>query len=287
MRLACLDHGFVAPSPEAVTPSCPRCLERLYDVDVPEDRSSVHAYVNGLAAFTREQRDLVAALGGSSEPVQRSFFTGAPFLFAAAFLIASVFTTNEAMIRRLGLVPADLRAGRHLETLLTHTFVHASVGHVLGNAVFLILFGRRVGLRLGGAWPLVVIVVSAVSGGLLHGFFTGAPLKVTVGASGVVYGIIGAGLALYPRYRLLLVDRSGAIVVRSHWPRTVLMLAIYIALDLLFGGNVAVLGHLGGLGGGFAAGLLLRRVPPTAQWRADQARDAKAVAEREALPAQA
>ena len=256
MRLACLDHGFVAPAPEAASPTCPTCLEPLYDLDVQ------------------------TALSGPPLPVGNTVLTGAPFLFAVVIVVAHLFT-SPALILRFGLLPSEVRAGRGLPTLLTHVFLHASWLHVLGNALFLYLFGKRVGLRLGRAWPVVLIVASALGGGLAHALLTGAPTRFAIGASGVVYGMIGAGLALYPRYAFVTIDDEGAVVVRSHWPRTVVFVAIYVALDVLFGRNVAVLAHLGGLVAGFLVGLPLRAVPPTAIWTAMAERDAKAVAAME------
>ena len=63
-------------------------------------------------------------------------------LNALAFILE--LTYGDAFVIRWSVVPADIVAGRHLITILTALFMHASWSHILGNMVFLWAFGPEI-----------------------------------------------------------------------------------------------------------------------------------------------
>ncbi len=127
--------------------------------------------------------------------------------------------------------------------LLTSAFLHASLIHLAFNMLMLWWFGQALEAAVGRARFLGIYLVSAISGAagalLLSGEFVN-----TVGASGAVFGILGAGLVLERRH--IYVFGGGALFV------VVLNIAFTFAVS-----NISIGGHLGGLVGGIVSMLAL------------------------------
>lgn len=154
--------------------------------------------------------------------------------------------------------------------LLTHMFLHAGIVHLVGNMIYLWVFGDNVEDRLGPARYLVLYI----GGGLVAAAAqTATDLSATVplvGASGAVAGVLGAYVVTYPRHRvatLLSFPASLlAFVVGSRW-NIILLAVVELPAWLVLGGwvwiqlqgyatpgsAIAFAAHLGG----FAAGVLL------------------------------
>jgi membrane associated rhomboid family serine protease len=87
-------------------------------------------------------------------------------------------------------------------SVLSAMFVHSSWAHLLGNMLFLGVFGNNVEDRMGRGWYVLFYFVCGYAAG--YGFAlldpsSGNPL---VGASGAIAGVLGAYLVLYPRARV-------------------------------------------------------------------------------------
>jgi membrane associated rhomboid family serine protease len=161
-------------------------------------------------------------------------------------------------------------------------FMHASWEHILGNLLFLWIFGNNVEDALGHvrflAWYLAAgVVAMAVQTAVTLEFAgPGAASIPNIGASGAIAGVLGAYFVLLPRARVLTLIFFGIILIReipAFW-----FLGIWIALQawtgglsLLHpqsGGGVAFFAHIGGFAFGLATGLVLiatsrrPRVPP-------------------------
>jgi rhomboid protease GluP len=135
--------------------------------------------------------------------------------------------------------------------LLSGPFLHADLGHIVMNAIALILAGRTLERLIGSAWFGVVYVTGALTGSLLS-LALNAPAIVTVGASGAIMGLFAAMLVISRHFP------SGAI-------RTGLQMnALYVLIPSLLplagalkGNHVDYAAHFGGAIGGAAIGLLL------------------------------
>lgn len=127
--------------------------------------------------------------------------------------------------------------------LITSAFLHASVIHIAFNMLMLWWFGQALESALGRARFLGIYFVSALAGSagalLLSGEFVN-----TVGASGAVFGILGAGLVL--ERKQVYVFGGGALFI------VILNIAFTFAIS-----NISIGGHLGGLAGGVLAMLAL------------------------------
>jgi membrane associated rhomboid family serine protease len=162
----------------------------------------------------------------------------------------------EPVLRRWGYVPqvADPI------TVLTHMFCHVSWLHVLGNCLFLWIFGDNVESRLGHVRFLLAYVATGVAALYAHVAFEGsASDQVLVGASGAVSGVQGLYFIACPGARVRMLFWFLYIVRTFLVPARLVMVAWFLVQDVvpvLVGGrqdNVAHWAHLGG----FASGLLL------------------------------
>jgi membrane associated rhomboid family serine protease len=87
--------------------------------------------------------------------------------------------------------------------LLTSMFLHAGIAHILGNMLFLWIFGDNVEDFYGHFTYLVFYLVCGIGAGTLHVLFNWNSMLPSLGASGAISGVMGAYLILYPRSRIL------------------------------------------------------------------------------------
>ncbi len=127
--------------------------------------------------------------------------------------------------------------------LITSAFLHASVIHIAFNMLMLWWFGQALESALGRGRFLGIYLVSALAGSAGALLLTGEFVN-TVGASGAVFGILGAGVVL--ERRQIYVFGGGALFV------VILNVAFTFAVS-----NISIGGHLGGLVGGMLAMLAL------------------------------
>jgi membrane associated rhomboid family serine protease len=126
--------------------------------------------------------------------------------------------------------------------MITSGFLHATILHIGFNMLMLWWFGSALEGLLGRARFLTVYLVSLVAGSA--GALLLSPDVPTVGASGAVFGVLGAGIVL---------ERRGVYVFGGS-----ALGVVFLNLVLgFFIGNVSIGGHLGGLAGGMLATLAL------------------------------
>lgn len=175
---------------------------------------------------------------------------------------------EEFMARLMAVLEIDIEVRRFKGyQLLTHSFLHIGFLHLVGNMVFLWVFGNAVNAKIGNAAYASLYAVFAVIAGIAWFAMPGDGLFM-LGASGAVMGVAGMFVVLYPLneismcflffYRLFFFHVSAVWVVLA-----------YFLLDVLGflapGGMVANISHMAGMlaGGGVAAALLLTaRVKP-------------------------
>lgn len=156
-----------------------------------------------------------------------------------------------------------LRDGSLLR-LFTALFLHADWAHLLGNLVFLLIFGLP-GERAMGGWRfLVLFLLGGAVANLVAVLFAGTPDRLIIGASGAVSAVIGAYLALFPRARLGVVLPLGLFLEFVRAPAS-LLIGIWALLQIGFAyigpafGEVAWSAHIGGFVFGVLFALVARR----------------------------
>ena len=157
---------------------------------------------------------------------------------------------------------AALRDERLL-TLLSALFIHANLLHLVGNLLFLLIFGLPAERSLGAWRFLVLFLAGGALANLAAALLMGAPARSIIGASGGVSAVIGAYLALFPNARLGVVVPLGLWLEFIRVPAAVLI-GLWAVLQLAFTfvgpnfGAVAWWAHLAGFCVGAVFALMLR-----------------------------
>lgn len=145
----------------------------------------------------------------------------------------------------------------------TYQFLHADVWHILGNMVFLYVFGSSVEDRLGKLGYLGFYLAGGVLSGLAHSALADNPV---LGASGAICGVTGAYLALFPLTQVTIVYFF--FIIGAFEITSMVLILFQVAQNLVLtaagGGGVAYMAHLGGYVYGFIVGmgLLATRLLP-------------------------
>ncbi|HRQ63560.1 MAG TPA: rhomboid family intramembrane serine protease [Xanthomonadaceae bacterium] len=136
-------------------------------------------------------------------------------------------------------------------TLFSALFVHADWLHLLGNLLFLILFGVAAERALGPARFLLLFLAGGALSMLAAALIVDSPGHVIIGSSGAVSAILGAYVTLFPRARLGLVVPLGLYLEFVRVPAA-LLIGFWALLQVLFSyvgpsfGAVAWSAHLAG-----------------------------------------
>ena len=182
--------------------------------------------------------------------------------FGVYFYLAQNPVMNESAIAQYAVIPADITAGRHLGTLITSMFLHASLLHVGGNMLFLWIFGNNVEDKLGEIKFLVIYFAAGIAGSLLQVYITPTSTVPMLGASGAISGILAAYVLYFPRARVLTFIVPFFFITISAY----LVIGYWIGLQLfdaflglgVTGGGVAYFAHIGGFASGLILAVLLR-----------------------------
>jgi membrane associated rhomboid family serine protease len=186
----------------------------------------------------------------------------------AAFVAGVLKDDTAAFLQRWGLATGMLAHWQALltseraATPVTSLFLHASAWHLVGNGLFLLIFGVPAERALGPWRLLALFLVGGVLANSLAAALL-APGNVVVGASGGISAMIGAYLVLFPRARL------GVVVPLGLWLEFVrapaaLLIGLWVVLQWLLTfagpavGAMAWWAHLGGFVAGVVIALLFR-----------------------------
>ena len=147
-------------------------------------------------------------------------------------------------------------------TLLTSIFMHGSIAHILGNMIFLWIFGDNIENRTGHFRYLIFYLICGILASLAHVYatevFNGNLLIPTIGASGAISGVMGAYILLYPRKRVSVIffyfiTEMPAIAVIGIWFLFQLISGLGVLGSVAQGGGIAYGAHIGG----FISGIIL------------------------------
>jgi membrane associated rhomboid family serine protease len=145
-------------------------------------------------------------------------------------------------------------------TLLTSMFLHGGWMHVIGNMLYLWIFGNNIEDVMGHVRFIVFYFLCGILAALSHAATDPASQIPMVGASGAISGVLGAYALLFPRARVLVLIPLGFFSRMMYVPAGI-VLGLWFALQLLSGGmsigvpggGVAFFAHIGG----FVAGMAL------------------------------
>jgi membrane associated rhomboid family serine protease len=183
----------------------------------------------------------------------------------------------ERFFERWGAVPADITGalesgdyfGRATLSMITSMFLHGGWLHILGNMLFLWIFGNNVEDRLGRIPFLLFYLVGGIAAALTQVVIDPHSTVPLVGASGAIAAALGAYIVLFPGARILSLVFLGFFYQLLE-VQAVIILGFWFVLQLISGvgslgggtasGGVAFFAHIGGFALGVVVGLLLRVV---------------------------
>jgi rhomboid family protein len=146
-------------------------------------------------------------------------------------------------------------------SVLFSMFLHGSILHVLGNMLFLWIFGNNVEDRLGPVWYLIFYVAVGYVAAATHVVFNANSTVPLIGASGAIAGVMGAYLVWYPRARVLTIIPILFFFGFIELPAAA-VLGIWFVTNFFTNPNegVAWIAHVGGFVSGAAVAYLLRNI---------------------------
>ncbi len=167
-------------------------------------------------------------------------------------LIPAVLFGAEQLPPELRLVPAEL-------TVFTSMFMHGGWMHLIGNMLYLWIFGDNVEDSMGHGRFIVFYFLCGIAAALAQAIPEPGSVIPMVGASGAISGVLGAYLLLHPHARVLFVVPLGFFLHTMRLPAG-FVLAFWFVLQLISNafaqageGGVAFRAHIGG----FLAGMAL------------------------------
>jgi membrane associated rhomboid family serine protease len=151
-----------------------------------------------------------------------------------------------------------------LGQMLGNLFLHGGLFHLIGNMIFLWVFGNAVCATVGNfAYPFLYFLLG-IFASASHLVFSGEP---AIGASGAINGIVGMSLVLFPANKLHMwycfsapfmgiFWKSGKFTVRAYW--MIIAWAVFDIIGVLTGGGqIAYWAHIGGFATGLTVGFCL------------------------------
>lgn len=171
------------------------------------------------------------------------------------------------MIFTWGVIPRELAAwsGRPwvLATLVTSLFMHGGWFHLIGNMLYLWIFGNNVEDRMGHVGFLLFYLLCGIAASLAEVLLKPGSAIPTIGASGAIAGVLGAYFLLYPKAKVILLVPVFLFFFFTVQVPAVLVLGLWFVMQLFSGvsqlgistesGGVAYWAHAGG----FIAGMVL------------------------------
>jgi membrane associated rhomboid family serine protease len=180
------------------------------------------------------------------------------------FIFLLELAGGDNFVNRWSMVPADIVAGRNWITILTAMFLHAGWVHILGNMLFLWVFGPAIE-DVMGSWRYLFFYLLgglvATAAQILGGPSSTIP---NLGASGAIAAVMGAFLITYPRDRIRTLLLLGWFIRVTFLPAVVLVGVWFLiqlisqvgAFAAMSQGGVAYLAHIGG----FIFGMITARL---------------------------
>ncbi|MDD5865927.1 MAG: rhomboid family intramembrane serine protease [bacterium] len=159
------------------------------------------------------------------------------------YIVTLIMGSSNVIYLILGANYAPLVKNGEIFRLITYAFLHGSIIHLVVNMYSLFIAGRQVENNFGKVRLLIIYFISALSGGLLSALFSNG---ISIGASGAIFGLLGALVYFGLQFRLYLTDA----LVSKIFP--------IIIINLLIGFTITGIDnacHIGGLIGGFLAAM--------------------------------
>lgn len=222
---------------------------------------------------------------GDDNPTHRTPIINWMLIIANIFVFILEIRGGDDFIFRWSFIP--LRLSRFLQgefdpdvwlTVFSAMFMHAGIGHIAGNLLFLWIFGDNVEDMFGHFSYLVFYLICGI-GGTFFQYLTNPFSQVpNLGASGAISGVLAAYMIMFPRARVRLAIWPLVLLIGTIPVPALVLIGIWFFMQLSSGvqllgmmtdvGGVAYWAHIGGFVVGFVLVWFLRprRRQPTPRY---------------------
>jgi membrane associated rhomboid family serine protease len=188
----------------------------------------------------------------------------------------SAGANQESVVYEFALIPASFSDGIDLSEIrdvFTSMFMHAGLMHLLGNMIYLWIFGDNVEDAMGHFTYLLFYLAGGFAASIAHILVNPGSQIPTVGASGAIAAALGAYLVLYPRSRVATFIPLGFFMTLRMLPASIVLI-MWFVLQLFNGvltlgaadvGGTAFWAHIGGFVFGAFIALFFRGKRSTRQ----------------------
>lgn len=175
-------------------------------------------------------------------------------------------TQLNGFIETFGSIPVEIFRGQDLYTLITSIFLHGGWMHLIGNMLFLWVFGDNIESSVGSWRYLLFYLCGGILASLTHAILNAGSPVPCVGASGSIAACLGAYLVMYPRSRikvlfllLFTTFRVSAIFFLGFWIVQQLITGVgSLSQHAANSAGVAYWAHIGGFAFGVLYGFIMR-----------------------------
>jgi membrane associated rhomboid family serine protease len=201
--------------------------------------------------------------GGSTPLFSYAFITLNVMVFMYQFTLAPEL--SDSFVMQYAAIPNNISNGEHLLTVLTGMFMHGGWAHLIGNMLFLWVFGDNIEAVIGNIEYFIFYMMGGIIATLTHTFMAPNSPIPCVGASGAIAAVLGAYLVMFPGSRI-------KMLIFFFWRSSIpafLFLGFWIGQQFFngmgsiaqteeTGGGIAWWAHIGGFVFGVVAGLYYR-----------------------------
>lgn len=111
----------------------------------------------------------------------------------------------QSFINLYATTPTDVLSGNHLYTFFSSMFLHGGWSHLIGNMLFLWIFGDNVEAVMGNVRFVFFYLAGGIIASMTHVWMNAASTIPSLGASGAISAVLGAYLIMFPRSRIKMI----------------------------------------------------------------------------------
>ena len=185
------------------------------------------------------------------------------FINVIIFLVQ--LSIGEETMLQFASIPEEITHGNRLFTLITSMFLHGGAMHLIGNILFLWIFGDNIEAIIGSFMFLLFYLFGGFFAAGAHILTDPHSIIPTIGASGAISAVMGAYMVMFPKSRVKMIF----IIFFKKFHIPAFLFLIFWFLQQIFsgittfsvvgsGGGVAWWAHIGGFVFGIAVGLILK-----------------------------
>jgi membrane associated rhomboid family serine protease len=191
-------------------------------------------------------------------------------IFVVEVIVTGYFqntAATNAMLENYGAIPSKVLAG-DISSVITSMFLHGGIAHLIGNMLFLFVFGDNIEDKFGRIKYVLAYIGWGIAAAYAHSFVAvaaGGGEIPAIGASGAISGVLGAYLVLFPRAKIFTV--IAAFFITTVRIPAIWYIPFWFIMQVILGfidqaGGVAYAAHIGGFLAGVLTGYVVKNIIP-------------------------